>query len=83
MEKTLSSVDDRIRDVFREVFDNDQMEISDSLSPKDVPDWDSLAQVRLIITLEEEFSVKFTTQEVAQMTCVGDLKQALAGQNVE
>jgi acyl carrier protein len=67
----------RVRDVFREVFDNDEMEIWDATSAKDVPEWDSLAQAKLIIGLEEEFGVKFSTHEVAQMTCVGDLKRAL------
>ena len=70
-------VDDRIRDVFREVFDDPQMLISDAMSAKDIPDWGSLAQVKLIIGLEEEFGIKFSTQEVTQMTCVGDFKKSL------
>jgi acyl carrier protein len=68
----------RIRQLFREVFDNDEMEISDDTSAKDVPGWDSLAQVKLVIGLEEEFGIKFTTHEVAQMSCVGDLRKTLA-----
>ena len=74
----MTSMDDRVRAVFREVFDDDQMEVWDQMSAKDVSEWDSLAQVKLIIGLEEEFGIKFTTHEVAKMTCVGDLKDALA-----
>ena len=73
----MSSVHRRIREVFREVFDDDEMEIWDEMAAKDVVDWDSLAQVKLIISLEEEFGIKFTTHEVSQMTSVGDLKRAL------
>ena len=47
------------------------------MSAKDIPDWDSLAQVKIVIALEEEFSIKFTTNEVAEMACVGDLLRAL------
>ena len=72
----------RIRSIFREVFDNDEMEIWDAMAAKDVPHWDSLAQVKLIIGLEEEFGIKFTTQEVAEMACVGDLKKALRGKGI-
>jgi acyl carrier protein len=73
----MTAIHHRIRKVFREVFDSDEMEILDEMAAKDVPEWDSLAQVKLIIGLEEEFDIKFTTHEVAQMTCVGDLKKAL------
>lgn len=67
----------RIQSVFREVFDNPALTIWDEMSAKDIAEWDSLAQVKLVIGLEEEFGIKFTTNEVAEMTCVGDLKQAL------
>lgn len=73
---------DRIVNVFREVFDNPALDISDATSAKDITEWDSLAQVKLIIGLEEEFSIKFTTNEVAEMTCVGDVKLALQKKNV-
>lgn len=72
----------RIQVVFREVFDNPGMEIRDETSAKDIQDWDSLAQVKLIIALEEEFQTKFTTNEVAEMSCVADLRKALERKGV-
>ena len=72
----------RIRQIFREVFDDDRMEIHDSLSASEVPEWDSFAQVKLIIGLEEEFGIKFTTAEVTSMSSVGDLKKILAAKNL-
>lgn len=68
---------DRVLSVFRDVFDNPKLEIKDDTSAKNIAEWDSLAQVKLIIGLEEEFGIKFTTNEVAEMTCVGDLKTTL------
>ena len=79
----MTSMHHRIREVFREVFDEDEMEIWDEMSAKDVPDWDSLAQVKLVIGLEEEFEIKFTTHEVARMTCMGDLKMALVRKGIK
>lgn len=73
----MATVHQRVQRVFREIFDDDAMEVSDETSAKSVPAWDSLAHVRLIIALEEEFDVKFTTREVVQMACLGDLKKAL------
>lgn len=79
----MNSMDRRIREVFREVFDNDEMEICDDMSAKDVPEWDSLAQVKLIIGLEEEFGIHFTTHEVVEMTCIGDLKKCLFSKGIQ
>ena len=73
----------RIQSVFQEIFDNPSLVIADEMSAKDIPEWDSLAQVKLIIALEEEFGTKFTTNEVAEMSCVGDLKRALQGKGIE
>lgn len=78
----MTLIDKQVQEVFREIFDNDELEIWDAMSAKDLSEWDSLAQVKLIIGLEEEFHIKFTTHEVAQMTCVGDLKKALRQKSI-
>jgi acyl carrier protein len=68
----------RIRRVFREQFDDDQLEIWDEMSPRDLPAWDSLMHVKLLIALEEEFGVQFTTAEAAELRSVGDFLRALS-----
>ncbi len=72
----------RIQGVFQEIFDNPNLVIRDETSAREIAEWDSFAQVKLIIGLEEEFGIKFTTNEVAEMTCVGDLKKALERKGV-
>ena len=68
----------RFRRIFREIFDDDQLDVHDALSPRNLPAWDSLAQVKLLIALEDEFRVQFTTAEAAELQSVGDFKRALA-----
>jgi acyl carrier protein len=68
---------ERIERVFREVFDNDSLEVSSELSQETYPDWDSFSQVKLIIGLEEEFGVKFTTAEVLEASSVAKIGQLL------
>ena len=63
--------------VFREVFDDEALSVDDETSARDVPEWDSLAQAKLIIALEHEFKVSFTTAEIGSWSNVGDLKRAL------
>ncbi|MFN7939194.1 MAG: acyl carrier protein [Bryobacteraceae bacterium] len=73
---------DRIQQAMREVFDNDNLVVTDDLSVDTFPDWDSLSQVKLIIALQEEFGVTFQTEEVLEATSVGKLKGLLASKGV-
>jgi acyl carrier protein len=70
-------MDYQIQEVFREVFDNDELKIDDITSPKTMPEWDSLAHVKIILGLEEAFDIQFLTREVAELKSVGALKEAL------
>lgn len=67
---------DRLTAVFRDVFDNSALEI-DGLSRATYPEWDSLAQVKLIIGIEEEFGVKFTIDQVANLGSVDEIRKFL------
>jgi acyl carrier protein len=73
----------RLERVFQEVFDDDQLQITDATSPENTEEWDSLAQVKLIVALEEEFKIKFTTDEVASLSTVGEFKEALAEKGIQ
>jgi len=64
---------DRLRAVFREVFEDPQLEISPSTTALDVPAWDSFNHINLVIAIETEFNVRFKTKEIADMANVGDL----------
>jgi acyl carrier protein len=50
----------KIRNIFREIFDDDEMDISDDFSRGDIEDWDSVAHVKLVLALEEEFGIRLT-----------------------
>jgi len=73
---------DRLQSVFREVFDDDQLEIRASTTKTDIPDWDSMADVKLIIGLEDEFRIKFTTSEIGRLQSVGDVVAALSRRGI-
>ncbi|MBC7543295.1 MAG: acyl carrier protein [Candidatus Sericytochromatia bacterium] len=68
----------QVTEVFRDVFDDPAMVITAETAAKDVPDWDSLNHINLIVALESEFAVRFASEEIAGMGTVGDLYQLLA-----
>jgi acyl carrier protein len=63
----------RLTDLFRDVFDDDSIQATPQLSAKDVDGWDSLAHIRLILTIEKAFKVKFSTAEIGGLENVGGL----------
>ena len=79
----MATLDQRLQNLFQEVFDDDDLEITDETSAKTLANWDSFAQVKLVVGLEEEFDVKFTTEEVATLSNVGDLKRALRAKGID
>jgi len=40
--------------IFREVFDNDSIQISDQMTAKDIKQWDSLNHINLIVSAEKK-----------------------------
>jgi acyl carrier protein len=79
----MSTLDQRLQNVFQEVFDDEDLEVTGDTSSKTLANWDSFAQVKLIVGLEEEFDVKFTTDEVATLSSVSELKRALETKGVD
>jgi acyl carrier protein len=68
-----ADLNDRMTSVFREVFDDDSLVLSPEMSADDIDDWDSLSHIRLIVSHEKEFGVKFKTTEIGDIRNVGGL----------
>lgn len=63
----------RLTEIFKDVFDDDSITVTPVLSAKDVDGWDSLTHIRLILTVEKAFKLKFSTSDIGKMEKVGDL----------
>lgn len=63
----------RLDEVFREVFEDDCLNVERDTSSADVEGWDSLMHISLILTVEKVFSVRFSISEVAAVKTVGEL----------
>ena len=74
----MNDILDRITTVLVDVFDDDDLVATETLSADDVPGWDSLTHVRFILSVEREFAVRFSASEIATFANVGDLARAVA-----
>jgi acyl carrier protein len=72
------TVRERLQSIFRDVFDDADLLIRDEMKADDIPGWDSLNYINLIVSIETEFGVQFDGEEIASLTCVGDLLALLA-----
>ncbi len=63
----------QLTDIFHDVFDDDLIVLTPQISAKDVDGWDSLTHIRLILTVEKVFKIKFTTSEIGKLENVGEL----------
>lgn len=68
---------DRLRDIFREVCDDQELEISENTVQEDIPAWDSVITIQIVLAVEAEFNVRLTTDEVAAVHSVRDLLNAV------
>jgi acyl carrier protein len=68
-----SAIYTRLTEIIRDVFDDDSVTATPALTAKDVDGWDSLTHVRLMLTVEKAFKVKFSNSEIGKMEKVGDL----------
>ncbi len=66
----------KLKIIFQKMFDED-VELSAKTSAKDVEGWDSLTHVRLMMTVERTFGIKFSAAEMASFENVGDLAAAI------
>jgi acyl carrier protein len=72
-----ADVFERLTGIFRKVFGDDALEISDELTANDVEGWDSLTHMLLITEVEKSFSVKFRLKDLNKMRNVGDLADTI------
>lgn len=61
----------KLNEVFRDVFDDEDITVTDTTTANDIDDWDSLEHINLIVAIEDCFGMKFSMGEVTTMKNVG------------
>lgn len=70
---TREEVFERLNEVFREVFDDEDITVTDETTADDIEDWDSFEHINLIVAIEEEFSFKIQMGKTVTMKNVGEM----------
>jgi acyl carrier protein len=72
----------RVAKVFAEVLGISPEQITDETSPDNTPQWDSMAAMNLVVVIEDEFDVRFSTAEIVSMRNVGIVRKVLQAKGV-
>ena len=69
---------DKLLDLFAQEFNLNPEALSEESSPETVEQWDSLAAMRLVAAIEEEFNTRLSTTEIMQMRTIGFAREGVA-----
>ena len=77
---TREAVFEKLNEVFRDVFDDEEIVVNDTTTSEDIEEWDSLEHINLIAAVEQEFGVKFSMGQVVTMKNVGEMADIIMSQ---
>ena len=80
---TRNEVFSGIQDIFRDIFDVDDLVISNTTNSDEIEDWDSLNHINLVSAIEKEFKIKFALGELMMLKDVGDMIDLMMTQKLK
>ena len=72
----------KLNEIFCDVFDDEDIVLTNETTADDIEDWDSLEQINLLVAIEKQFNIKYQLADVADLENVGamaDLVERLVG----
>lgn len=66
-----------------EHFKIEELKIADTLSAKDIPEWDSMNYLLFIADVEKVYNVSFSMDEVLGVQTLGDIKKMLRTKSID
>lgn len=67
----------RIQAIFQDVLDNEDIELNAETTAENIEEWDSLSHIQLIVAIEKEFKIKFTSKEILSWKNVGEMIECI------
>ena len=75
---TKEAITEKLNEIFRDVFDDESIEVTDELTAEDIEDWDSLTHLTMISEVESAFGMRFKMKDISTMKNVGEMIAIIA-----
>lgn len=72
-----NEVIEKLQEVFCDVFDNDEIVVTEDTVAEDIEEWDSLAHIQLTKEMEKVFGIKLTAKEIMSWDNVGEMADSI------
>jgi acyl carrier protein len=69
---TDSEILERLTRIFRQIFDDDAIVLTDETTAADIHEWDSFNHINIIVAVEQDCGIKFQTAETEELKNVRD-----------
>ena len=64
---------EKMNQIFKEIFDDDELVITDTTSASDIEEWDSFEQINLLVAIEDVFGLEVSLKKANEMQNVGQM----------
>ncbi len=68
---------EKLNEIFIDVLDLDECELTDETSANDIEEWDSLSHIQLIVSIEKALKIKFTSLEIMKWKNIGEMVDSI------
>ena len=77
MPQDMQSTIEQLTPIFRDVFDDEDLVIEQNTTAQDVDGWDSLAHIRLVVSIEKALGLRFSAAEISGLVNVGEMAELI------
>lgn len=67
----------KLTEIFQDVLDNDEIEVTAETKADDIEEWDSLTNIQLVVAIEKAFGIKFKSSEIMGWSNVGEMVDSI------
>ena len=69
----MSELDSKVRTIFCNTLKVEESVFNEDLAAGDIPQWDSIGHVNLLMAIEKDFSITFDVGDAIDIESIGDL----------
>lgn len=80
--KSKQEILNKIEKIFQDQFLDDRLTISEKTTPEDIDEWDSLAHINLLVSVEKEFNIRFSAEDMGEINSVSSLVEKVLKRSV-